>query len=135
MTYQETPYQKINIVDADGNIISNGGGSSGAGDASAANQESQITLETAILAGITNLAECLPAGQKTPGFINTTSSGTIASGKISIGILNNGNNTGKVLDADLPGNTAISFEAPGNSTLGAITYDATSTVFLITTVE
>ncbi|WP_375491143.1 hypothetical protein [uncultured Nostoc sp.] len=48
MAYQETPYQKINIVDADGNIISIGGGSGGGGDASAANQQSQITIETAI---------------------------------------------------------------------------------------
>ncbi|MEH1790828.1 MAG: hypothetical protein V7L23_35995 [Nostoc sp.] len=48
MAYQETPYQKVNIVDADGNIISIGGGSGGGGDASAANQQSQITIETAI---------------------------------------------------------------------------------------
>lgn len=47
-----TPYQKVNIVDADGNLITSfGGGSSGtggSGDASAANQASQIALETQI---------------------------------------------------------------------------------------
>lgn len=38
MTYQESAYQQINIVDANGNIISSFGGSGGGGDASAANQ-------------------------------------------------------------------------------------------------
>lgn len=46
----QTPYQKFNLVDADGNLVSIGsGGGGGGGDASAANQQSQITLETAIL--------------------------------------------------------------------------------------
>ncbi|MEH1828259.1 MAG: hypothetical protein V7L22_23480 [Nostoc sp.] len=48
MTYQETAYQKFIPVDADGNIISIGGGSGGGGDASATNQQSQIAIETAI---------------------------------------------------------------------------------------
>ncbi|MEH1976087.1 MAG: hypothetical protein V7L02_23310, partial [Nostoc sp.] len=49
MTYQETAYQKVNVVDANGNVITSfGGGSGGGGDASATNQQSQIALETAI---------------------------------------------------------------------------------------
>ncbi|MEH1777086.1 hypothetical protein [Nostoc sp.] len=45
----ETPYQKVNVVDASGNVITSfGGGSGGGGDASATNQQSQIALETAI---------------------------------------------------------------------------------------
>jgi hypothetical protein len=49
MTYQETAYQKVNVVDASGNVITSfGGGSGGGGDASATNQQSQIALETAI---------------------------------------------------------------------------------------
>jgi hypothetical protein len=42
----ETPYQKFNIVDANGNIITSFGGSGG--DASAANQQSQIEVESQI---------------------------------------------------------------------------------------
>ncbi|MEH2148623.1 hypothetical protein [Nostoc sp.] len=49
MTYQETAYQKVNVVDASGNVVTSfGGGSGGGGDASATNQQSQIALETAI---------------------------------------------------------------------------------------
>ncbi|QKQ75579.1 hypothetical protein [Nostoc sp. TCL240-02] len=48
MTYQETAYQKTNIVDANGNIISSFGGGGGGGDASTTNQQAQIALETAI---------------------------------------------------------------------------------------
>ncbi|QLE42268.1 hypothetical protein FD723_18790 [Nostoc sp. C052] len=48
MTYQETAYQKTNIVDSDGNVINSFGGSGGGGDASATNQQSQIDLETEI---------------------------------------------------------------------------------------
>ncbi|BBD69543.1 hypothetical protein NIES4072_31240 [Nostoc commune NIES-4072] len=48
MTYQETPYQKTNIVDANGNVINSFGGSGTSGDASATNQATQIQLETAI---------------------------------------------------------------------------------------
>ena len=42
---QETSYPKLNIVDANGNILTFSGGG---GDASADNQQSQILLETAI---------------------------------------------------------------------------------------
>ncbi|MEH1821522.1 MAG: hypothetical protein V7L31_20985 [Nostoc sp.] len=48
MTYQETAYQKTNIVDSNGNVINSFGGSGGGGDASATNQSAQIALETAI---------------------------------------------------------------------------------------
>lgn len=49
MTYQETAYQKVSVVDSSGNVISSfGGGSGGGGDASATNQATQITRETEI---------------------------------------------------------------------------------------
>ncbi|MEH2201164.1 hypothetical protein [Nostoc sp.] len=49
MTYQETAYQKVNVVDGNGNVITSfGGGSGGGGDASATNQATQITRETEI---------------------------------------------------------------------------------------
>ncbi|MEH2393698.1 MAG: hypothetical protein V7K21_19225 [Nostoc sp.] len=48
MTYQETPYQKTNIVDASGNVINSFGGGGSSSDASAAKQQSQIDLETQI---------------------------------------------------------------------------------------
>ncbi|MBW4677130.1 MAG: hypothetical protein KME52_24935 [Desmonostoc geniculatum HA4340-LM1] len=45
----ETPYQKTNIVDVNGNVINSfGGGSGSGGDASATNQTTQITRETEI---------------------------------------------------------------------------------------
>lgn len=79
MAYQETPFQKVNIVDADGNIISIGGGSSGGGDASAANQEDQITLETAIRDRLPSalINGYLPVIQ--PSLVVTDITGTIAS--------------------------------------------------------
>jgi hypothetical protein len=49
MPYQETPYQKFNIVDADGNILSGiSSSSSGGGDASAENQATEIAKLTSI---------------------------------------------------------------------------------------
>ena len=49
MPYQETPYQKVNIVDADGNIVSGSNSSSTTtGDASAENQLAQTEQITSI---------------------------------------------------------------------------------------
>ncbi|MCC5618174.1 hypothetical protein LC605_24435, partial [Nostoc sp. CHAB 5836] len=45
---EETSYPRVNVVDANGNVINPFDGSGGGGDASAINQQSQIALETAI---------------------------------------------------------------------------------------
>ncbi|MEH1902515.1 MAG: hypothetical protein V7L04_14120 [Nostoc sp.] len=61
MTYQETPYQKTNIVDANGNVINSFGGGGGGGDASASKQQSQIDLETQIGDNVALLKDRLPS--------------------------------------------------------------------------
>lgn len=43
-TPQETPYNKVNIVDAEGNLISLGGGGQSSNGATATNQETEISL-------------------------------------------------------------------------------------------
>lgn len=48
MTYQETPYQKTNIVDVNGNVINSFGGSGGGSDATATNQQTEILRLEAI---------------------------------------------------------------------------------------
>ncbi|WP_445634594.1 hypothetical protein NSTC745_06416 [Nostoc sp. DSM 114161] len=44
----ETPYRKVNVVDGNGDLVSFGGGSGGGGDASATNQQTEITRLTEI---------------------------------------------------------------------------------------
>ncbi|HYX14765.1 MAG TPA: hypothetical protein VE944_10430, partial [Nostoc sp.] len=88
----ETAYRKVNVVDADGNLISfGGGGSGGGGDASATNQETEITRLGEIRDAI---SDRLPSAELTPSFISVTNSGTIASGRQSISFVNFGNNAG-----------------------------------------
>ena len=66
-----------------------------------------------------------------PTFINTTTSGTIATGATSVAIANNGNATGTVNGIDLPPGVTINFQSNWINVLGAISYNATGTTFLI----
>lgn len=67
-------------------------------------------------------------------FINTTTTGLVAAGANSVAIANIGSAAGTVKGVNLPPGCAISFAANGSDTLDAISYVATGTIFLITTV-
>lgn len=71
---------------------------------------------------------------RTTSFINTTTTGTIATGANSVAIANIGALDGTVKGVNLPAGASISFAANGNDTLDAIIYSATGTNLLITTV-
>ncbi|MEH2138576.1 hypothetical protein [Nostoc sp.] len=78
--------------------------------------------------------------QRTPGYLNTTTAGSIAAGAKSVFIYNAGTKTGVVLGANILPGEGLSWEAIGNDTIGAIAYDptkdagaaATGTTFWIT---
>ena len=77
----------------------------------------------------------LSGNQRTPGFLNTTTTGTITAGSKFVNIKNVGSAVGTVLTADLPAGESLSFATTGNDTLGAIIYNATGTIFLISEVR
>ena len=77
----------------------------------------------------------LSGNQRTPGFLNTTTTGTITAGAKFVNIKNVGSAVGTVLTADLPAGESLSFATNGNDTLGAIIYNATGTIFLISEVR
>ncbi len=70
---------------------------------------------------------------RTTSFLNTSTTGTIAAGASSVTIANAGGAAGTVKTVSLPANSSISFSANGNDILDEISYSATGTTFLITT--
>jgi len=68
---------------------------------------------------------------RTPTLTSTTTSGTIASGCVSVSVANIGNNNGTLLGQTIAPGVSIDFVAPWADTIGAITYNATGTTFLI----
>lgn len=71
----------------------------------------------------------------TPGFISTTASGTVTAGARTVTIKNVGGAVGTVLTINLPTGESVNFAATGKDTVGAITYNATGTTFLISEVR
>ncbi len=71
---------------------------------------------------------------RTPSFTSTSTSGSVPAGARSVAIANIGNSAGTVMGVGLPPGGSISWDADQNSTLAAISYNASSTLFLITTV-
>lgn len=105
--------------------VSGVGGSVGAGDASAANQSTQINLETEIRNRL------VPSGVLTPGFISAYGSGTVAAGARQVSFANAGLSGALVLNSELPAGASVDFSSVGNTTLGAITYNASGNRLLI----
>lgn len=104
MTYQETTYQQVNVVDASGNIISSFG-SGGTG-----------------------------GSKKTPDLFLKTDSGTIPAGYQSLAVCNTGSNAALVKGVTFPPGSAISWSVEGNNdTLDSVSYDATGTSLLFAT--
>jgi len=68
---------------------------------------------------------------RTPTLTITSTSGTIASGCVSVSVANTGNANGTLLGQTIAPGVSIDFIAPWGDTIGAIAYDATSTTFLI----
>jgi hypothetical protein len=77
----------------------------------------------------------LSGNQRTPGFLSTTTTGTVTAGAKSVIIKNVGGAVGTVLTVNLPVGETLNFATAGNDTLGAIAYDATGTTFLISEVR
>jgi len=68
---------------------------------------------------------------RTPTLTSTTTSGTIASGCVSVSVANTGAGNGVLLGQTIAPRVVLDFVAPWGDTIGAITYDATGTTFLI----
>ncbi|MFN6572366.1 hypothetical protein [Dendronalium sp. ChiSLP03b] len=212
---QETAYQKVNIVDADGNLVSfSGDGGGGGSNASADKQDEQTALLTTIDSNVTTISSALadvaiatkqdeqtgilsliqddtssltelseikniaiyinsdtaniasqtgiiseklddvltaldnPAtettllqvrdrlpvsAQLTPAYNSVSNSGTVSAGKTAIAVFNFGANAGTLNGVSFPSGARVGWEATGNNTLAAVTYDATGTTFLIST--
>lgn len=71
--------------------------------------------------------------QETPGYILATGAGNITAGKFTVHVRNIGANDGQFLGETLPPGIGLPYEAKVGNTLGAFTYDATGTTFVITT--
>ncbi|MFM6018954.1 MAG: hypothetical protein ACKPCI_21210 [Dolichospermum sp.] len=104
-------------------------------------EESPITGATmpsggvGIIGWLSAIWKQLLGNQRTPGFVNTNTTGTITTGAKSVNIKNVGSAVGTVLTANLPIGETLSFATTGNDTLGAIAYNATGTIFLISEVR
>ena len=77
----------------------------------------------------------LSGNERTPGFLSTTTTGTIAAGAKFVVIKNIGSAVGTVLTVNLPIGESLNFTTNGNDTIGAIAYNATGTIFLISEVR
>lgn len=77
----------------------------------------------------------LPTGTATAGFISVAGAGTVAAGNISVSICNFGSNQGTLLGASFPSGATINFAAPNGQKIGAISYDASNTIYLISSLQ
>ena len=68
---------------------------------------------------------------RTPTLSIVSTSGTIASGCVSVSVANTGASNGVLLEETIAPGVVIDFVAPWADTIGAITYNATGTTFLI----
>jgi len=73
----------------------------------------------------------LPAVQRTPGLLTTSTTGTIAAGSVSCSIANTGSGNGIVLGQTIEPGISLDWTAPPGETIGAIPYDGTGTTLLI----
>lgn len=97
-------------------VVDSGGGGSG-GDASAANQSTQITAEQAILAKLPALA------QRTPTATVRTADGTIALGCRKLTLVFSSDFAGTVLGAAYPaGLFSLTLDPPNGDTQAAVAY-------------
>jgi hypothetical protein len=80
---------------------------------------------------LTEIRDRLPTGTVTPTLQRITTSTTIAAGSLSIAIANAGESNATVLGATLKPGESISFETPGNCTLGAIEVNGTGTELIV----
>ena len=104
-------------------------------------EESPITGATmptgggGIIGWLSAIERQLSGNQRTPGFLSTTTTGTIAAGAKFVVIKNIGSAVGTVLTVNLPIGESLNFTTNGNDTIGAIAYNATGTIFLISEVR
>jgi len=107
----------------------------GNGNANEGNKGSNWKFDFSVLTGLLDIASTLGGGPnptvRTPAVISSSSTGTIAAGSVLVTIQNVGAATGTVLGVSLPAGKSITFS--GNGQIGAITYVATGTTFLINT--
>ena len=68
---------------------------------------------------------------RTPTLTSTTTTGTIAAGCVSVSVANIGSGNGILLGQTIVPGVVIDFVAPWGDTIGAISYNATGTTFLI----
>lgn len=82
---------------------------------------------------VEELLQGINGSVETPEYILTSGAGNISAGKFTVNVRNIGNVNGTFLGVNLPPGIGLPFEAKIGNTLGAFTYDATGTTFVITT--
>ncbi len=90
--------------------------------------------DSVAIAAIDKVKNCLASKPRATSFIDATANGIIKAGASSVAIANAGDAAGTVKGASLPVGASLNWGANGQDVLDAIPYDATGTVFLITTV-
>ena len=82
---------------------------------------------------VANIDTKLTAAARTPNILSTTGSGSTPAGVYSFSIANVGSATGTVDTQTLPAGVTINFDGGAmNNTLGAVSFDATGTTFVVT---
>jgi hypothetical protein len=93
----------------------------------------QITEVSANTSAIVSLLDLLRPVDRIANVLSTTGSGSTSAGVYSVSIANVGAAAGIVNGQSIPAGTTLNFDAGVlNNTLGAITYNATGTTFIIT---
>ncbi len=152
-----SPFQKVNIVDENGEFIFSGGSlgnTEGASEATLTEIRDRLGSQpingAAMPAGGDGLLGWLSAiwclinerlSDLNQGFslepiiMPTDSSGTITAGAKSVAVANHGNSDGLLQGEVFPAGASVEFGAEGRDTLKEITYDATGTKFLFAIVR
>jgi hypothetical protein len=100
-----------------------------------ASLSSILSVLNTIATNTSNINSNVNLVSRTPGIITTSTSGTVASGTRSVTFYNRGSATGTVLGEDIEPEEVFTWNAGSTrDTLGAISYDATGTTFVITTI-
>jgi hypothetical protein len=82
---------------------------------------------------VANIDTKLTAAARTPNILSTTGSGSTPAGVYSFSIANVGSAAGSVDTQTLPAGVTINFDGGAmNNTLGAMSFDATGTTFVVT---
>ena len=82
-----------------------------------------------------SIGKILEGAERQPKITSSTGAGSITAGAYSISIANVGSAAGTVAGVSIPAGTTINWSAEFNNYLASVSYNATGTTFIITTIE